>query len=88
MLSDGKRESQNNVRFSYRSLIGCFGSKIDQKTHPENQNKVHGPAGSFLAGETVGFCLNAPAGPARRHAGFDHRSFTSMIYAYFLILID
>jgi hypothetical protein len=42
---------------------GLFGSKIDPKTHVRNQNEVPGPATSFLAGETVGFCLNAPAGP-------------------------
>src|SRR5205823_6782211 len=40
-----------------------FGSKIDQKTHPKNQNQVPGAAMSFLARETVGFCLNAHAGP-------------------------
>jgi uncharacterized protein YjbI with pentapeptide repeats len=49
VLSGDKRESQNNVRFSYRSLLGCFGSKIDQKTHSGNQNQVHGPTDSFLA---------------------------------------
>src|SRR6266446_6674059 len=43
--------------------MGCFTSKIDQKTHAGNQNQVDGAATSFLAGETVGFCLNAPAGP-------------------------
>jgi hypothetical protein len=42
---------------------GSFGSKIDQKTRPENQNQVAGTATSFLARETVGFCLNAHAGP-------------------------
>jgi hypothetical protein len=40
-----------------------FESKSDQKTHARNQNQVQGSATSFLAGETVGFCLNAPAGP-------------------------
>jgi hypothetical protein len=38
-------------------------SKIDQKTHPKNQHQVPGAAMSFLARETVGFCLNAHAGP-------------------------
>jgi hypothetical protein len=42
---------------------GDQGPKIDQKTHARNQNQVQGSATSFLAGETVGFCLNAPAGP-------------------------
>jgi hypothetical protein len=42
---------------------GDFGSKIDQITHPGNQNQLQRAATSFLAGETVGFCLNAPAGP-------------------------
>src|SRR5215470_8459742 len=32
---------------------GYLGSKIDQKTHPRNQNQVHRAATSFLAGETV-----------------------------------
>ena len=40
-----------------------FGSKIDQKTQPKNQNQVPRAAMSFLARETVGFCLNAHAGP-------------------------
>jgi len=55
------------VRITFVILVapyrGLFGSKIDQKTHIRNQNQVPGPATSFLAGETVGFCLNAPAGP-------------------------
>src|SRR5215468_10241166 len=42
---------------------GYLGSKIDQKTHPRNQNQVHRAATSFLAGETVGFCADAHAGP-------------------------
>lgn len=48
---------------------GLFGSKIDQKTHVRNQNQVPGPATSFLADETVGFCLNAHAGPIRKVNG-------------------
>src|SRR5262249_58981735 len=44
---------------------GYLGSKIDQKTHPRNQNQVHRAAPSFLAGETVGFCADAHAGPSR-----------------------
>ena len=43
---------------------GYLGSKIDQKTHPRNQNQVHRAATSFLAGETVGFCADAHAGPS------------------------
>jgi len=42
---------------------GYLGSKIDQKTHPRNQNQVQRAATSFLAGETVGFCADAHAGP-------------------------
>jgi hypothetical protein len=42
---------------------GYLGSKIDQKTHPRNQNQFHRAATSFLAGETVGFCADAHAGP-------------------------
>jgi hypothetical protein len=37
--------------------------KVDPKTYAGNQNQVRGLAASFLAGETVTFCLNAPAGP-------------------------
>ena len=62
-LEDGKCGSQNNPRFSYSWSESHFGSKIDQKTHSGNQNQVHGPTDSFLARETVGFCLNAHAGP-------------------------
>ena len=42
---------------------GDFGSKIDQKTHSGNQNQVQRAVTSFLAGETVGFCADAHAGP-------------------------
>src|SRR5262249_773495 len=42
---------------------GYLGSKIDQKTHPRNQNQVHRAATRFLAGETVSFCADADAGP-------------------------
>src|SRR5437870_1055535 len=42
---------------------GYLRSKIDQKTHPRNQNQVHRAATSFLAGETVDFCADAHAGP-------------------------
>jgi hypothetical protein len=45
---------------------GYLGSKIDQKTHPRNQNQVHRAATSFLAGETVGFCADAHAGPKKK----------------------
>src|SRR6516165_12746099 len=57
---------------------GYLGSKIDQKTHPRNQNQVHRAATSFLVGETVGFCadarsctctlrINTPGSPTDRH---------------------
>jgi hypothetical protein len=52
--------------FSCGSLRKPFCVKIDQKTHPKNQNQVPGSAMSFLARETVGFCLNAHAGPITR----------------------
>src|SRR5215831_21401206 len=47
----------------FRSL---FGLKNDQKIHTRNQNQIQRSATRFLAGETVGFCFNAPAGPASR----------------------
>ena len=56
------------VRLSLVFLVarseGSFGSKIDQKTRPENQNQVAGTATSFLARETVGFCLVIAQPPA------------------------
>ncbi len=61
-----KRTRENRtitVRYSRCSFRGHFGSKIDQKTHVRNQIQVPGPAASFLVGETVGCCLNTPAGP-------------------------
>src|SRR5215475_5234698 len=48
---------------------GYLESKIDQKTHPRNQNQVPRAATSFLAGETVGFCADAHAGPIWRPHG-------------------
>src|SRR5262252_2318633 len=51
---------------------GYLGSKIDQKTHPSNQKQVHRAATSFLAGETVGFCADAHAGPIRPRYGAWH----------------
>jgi insertion element IS1 protein InsB len=59
---------------------GLFCSKIDQKTHIRNQNQVPGPATGFLAGETVGFCLNAYAGPMwseRRQSAYVDRGHLS-----------
>jgi hypothetical protein len=57
-LPERKCERQNNVRYPCCSFRSLSGSKSDQKTHARNQNQVQGSATSFLAGETVGFCLN------------------------------
>src|SRR5688572_6732033 len=59
---------------------GLFCSKIDQITHIRNQNQVPGPATSFLTGETVGFCLNAHAGPLWKVAPEGRSERSSLVY--------
>jgi hypothetical protein len=64
MLESDQRGVRITLVFLVAHSESHFGSKIDQKTHPKNQNQVPGAAMSFLARETVGFCLNAHAGPS------------------------
>ena len=63
MLESDQRGVRITLVFLVAHSESHFGSKIDQKTHPKNQNQVPGAAMIFLARETVGFCLNAHAGP-------------------------
>jgi hypothetical protein len=71
----GERVVDAGARITFVFLMarseGYLGSKIDQKTHPRNRNQVHRAATSFLAGETVGFCADAHAGPSlvQPHSG-------------------
>jgi hypothetical protein len=57
------------ARITYVNLIArpkaILGRKLHKKTYQEIKIRFCGPAASFLAGETVTFCLNAPAGPIR-----------------------
>jgi hypothetical protein len=63
--------------------------KSEQKERPvlaSLHRHVLPPDGVACQGHGCPAARNRPT--ARRHAGLDHGSFKSMIYAYFLILID
>ena len=56
---------QKNARYSCGAFRGPFWVENRSENSYKNPPQIHGPAVSFLAGETVGCCLTAHAGPSQ-----------------------